>query len=333
MRRSLCIISVLGALLIAGSGAAQSFTDLFVIPPGTVIPGYTEQRGDWKALGTQIQADPSVSFQELTHNTIGDLDCCVETVAVYDSGKPGLMYTGPLLRYTGSGSSAKYIKIKLQDNGSPYTGYDRGFTYYYNGSRFSYIGTYFDITPPTQKARVRLQAIDKGTSVQVQTFVDSNLDGKWNIVRTATTSSGLGQTGKIGVCGYRNAITDDLRFFDAALWLSGTPKIGGSVNIVGRGQGGLLYQGACSFANTGIPVGSGRMVPLVADGLFFTSIFNPVTFQNFQGGTGATGDFTMTLNIPGIPALVGVTIYAAAITYTNQGIAEIAPDVPITFTS
>lgn len=334
MHRSLCIVSVLGALVIAGSGMAQSFIDPFTYTPGTTIPGYTEQRGDWKALGTQIQADPNASFQELTYDRITDLDCCVETVAVYDMNKPQLMYTGPLLRYTGSGSSQKYIMIKLQDNGSPRDGFDRGFTYFCNGgSSFSYIGTYFDITPPTKRARVRLQAVDIGSTVQVQSYVDTDMDGKWDIVRTAATSSGFGQIGKFGVNGYRNAITDNIKFFDATLWLSGTPKVGGPVKIVGRSQGGLLYQGACSFFNTGIPIGSGRLVPLSVDGLFFASIMTPAVFQNFQGSTGATGDFTMVLNIPNLPALAGVTIYTSAITYSSLGIAEIAPDVPITFTS
>jgi hypothetical protein len=332
MFKSPCFAALLGGLLIGASGVAQTFSDPFSYTPGTNIPGYTEQRGDWKATGTEIQADPTVTFQELTFDKITDLDCCVETLAIYDANSPALMYTGPLLRHTGQGSTANYIMIKLQDNGSPYTGYDRGFTYYCNGSSFSYIGTYFDINPPTQRARVRLQAVDIFPSVQVHTYVDTDLDGKWDIVRVATIASGFGQAGKIGVAGYRNALADDLKFFDAALWLAGTPQIGTAVKIPGRGQGGLNYLGACSFSRTGIPIDSGRSVPLTPDALFFTSLLNPVIFQNFQGSTGASGDFTMVLNIPNLAGLVGVTIYSSAITYNALGVAEIAPDVEVTFT-
>jgi hypothetical protein len=316
--------------------SSQEFYDPFNYKAGTTIPGYTEQRGDWMATGTAVQSQSTVTFQELVNDTYTDLDCCVETTAIYDMNSPNLMYTGPLLRYTGSGSSQKYIMIKLQDNSTPRDGFDRGFTYFCSGgSSFSYIGTYFDISPATKRARVRLQAIDQGSTVLVHTFVDTDMDGKWDIVRSATTGSGLGQSGKIGICGYRNAIADDLKFFNATLYLSGTPQIGTAVKLPGRASPSLGYIGACSFGNSGFPVGGGKSIPLSVDPLLILTATNavPLFFQNFQGRTDAQGDFTMVLNIPQVPALVGNTIWASAVTLSKTGaIAEVAPDVEIAFT-
>jgi hypothetical protein len=331
MRNQICLVALLGVLALAGATTAQTFLDGFNYMTGTNIPGYTEQRGDWQATGVSVQSQTGVTFQELTYDKIKDTDCCVEVLAIYDTAAPQLQYTGPILRYSGSGTTASFFMIKVQDNGTPRDGWDYYFTYFYNGSSFSSVGMAAAISPPTKQARVRLQVLDQGSSVLVQIYIDTDLDGKWDITKSTTTSYGLGQKGLIGVNGYQNAIADNLKFFDACLWLAGTPQIGSLVKLSGRGLAGLNYQGACSFSNTGIPVGGGRVIPLAADNLFFLSMTNPLIFQLFQGTTAVNGDFTMGINIPNIPALAGVTIYTSAITYSTFGLAEIAPDVEVTF--
>ncbi|MBN2489341.1 MAG: hypothetical protein JXQ29_00630 [Planctomycetes bacterium] len=332
MRKHLFFLAALGLVALAGAAVAQTFSDGFLYKPGTTIPGYTEQRGDWQATGVAVQSQAGVSYQELTYDKIKDTDCCVEVLAVYDTATPGLMYTGPLLRYSGAGSTASYFMVKVQDNGTPRDGWDYYFTYYYDGVSMKGMGLSSPISPPTKQARVRLQVLDQGASVLFQVFIDTDLDGKWNITNsTTTTTYGLGQSGLIGINGYQNAIADDLKFFDACLWLTATPQIGTLVKLAGRGQGGLNYQGACSFANTGISLGSGRKAPLALDSLFFLSLSSPGIFQNFSGTTAVSGDFTMGIKIPSLPALAGLTIYTSAITYNRLGVAEICPDVEVTF--
>jgi len=314
--------------------SAQDFYDPFNLTPGTTIPGYTEHRGDWMATGTAVQSQATVTFQELINDTYSDLDACAEIVAIYDTQAPNLLYTGPILRYTGAGSSASFFMVKVQDNGTPRDGWDTYFTYYHDGGTWRSFGINGSISPPVKQARVRLQVIDGPSTVQVQVYIDTDMDGKWDIVKSATTNYGLGKSGKMGINGYRNAIADDLKFFNATLYLQGTPKIGTTVTLPGRGSPNHGYIGACSLGNSGFSIGGGKSIPLAVEPLLFLTLANavPTIFQNFQGRTNAQGDFTMSLAIPNVPGLVGFTIWSSAVTLSTGGIAEIAPDTEITFT-
>jgi len=315
--------------LLCGVAVSQQVFDPFNYAPGTTIPGYTEHVGDWKATGTQVQRQAGISSQTLIHNTIKDKDACAETIAIYDVTVPGIQRTGPVLRFSGSGSSGNYFYLKLQDNGGTLDGWDTYWVYYQGGGNVM-TGT---ISPVTKAARARLQVIEEAAAVRVQVFIDTDLDGLWDIVRSSTTTSGTGTSGGVGINGARSALADDLKYFNATLYLNGTPKIGTSVTLNGRGIPNEPYVGACSFGNTGFPIGAGRTVPLDLDSLFWASLATPSIFQNFLGLTSASGDFTMTLNIPPIPQLAGITIWTSAVTVTVAGFQEIAPDVEITFVS
>jgi len=321
-------------VLLAGLASAQQFIDPFNYAPGTLIPGYTEQRGNWVATGTTVQSQSGVTFQELTHDTFLDRDACVETVAIYDTTLPGLMYTGPIVRHNGAGAAATYFMVKLQDNGVPRDGWDTYWVYYYNGASFQFLvaGSNGAITPPSLGVRARLQVIEEAANVRVQVFLDTNLDGNWDITREFLTALGFGTAaGKIGVNGYQNAIADDLKYFNANLYLAGTPQVGMPVNLNGRGTSGFGYVGACSLGHSGIPLGDGRVIPLDLDALLLLSLSTPAIFTNFSGTVDANGNFVMTLNTPPVPQLAGFTIWSSAVTFTPNGIIEIAPDVQITF--
>jgi hypothetical protein len=320
--------------LLAGLASAQQYIDPFGYAPGTLIPGYTEQRGNWIATGTTVQSQLGATFQELTFDTFADRDACVETVAIYDTVTPGLMYTGPIVRHNGAGAASTYFMVKLQDNGVPRDGFDTYWVYYYNGASHTFVaaGSNGTIAPPALRVRARLQVIEEAPNVRVQIFLDTNLDGTWEISREWLSLLGVGTAaGKIGVAGYQNAIADDLKYFNANLWLSGTPQVGMPVNLKGRATSGFGYLGACSLGHSGIPLGDGRVIPLDLDALFLLSLTTPVIFSNFTGVVDANGDFTMTLNTPAVPELAGFTIWSSAITFTPNGVIEIAPDVQITF--
>jgi len=325
LREAICLILLSG--LLCGVAISQQFFDPFNYPPGTNIPGYTEHVGDWQATGTQVQGKDGIVGQTLIHNTIKDQDMCVETVAVYDATNPKVQRTGPIVRFSGSGSGATYYYLKVQDNGSPYNGFDRFFVYYQGGSGSVLTGA----IPETKKARARLQVIEEATSVRIQVFIDTDMDGLWDVVSSTLTANGAGSSGGIGINGSQTVIADDLKYFNATLYLNGTPKVGTSVTLDGRSIPNEPYVGACSFGNSGFSIGAGRTVPLDLDSLFWASLSTPAIFQNFLGLTSANGDFTMTLNIPPITQLIGITIWSSAVTVTIAGFQEVAPDVEITF--
>ncbi len=324
--QTICV--TLAIALLCLTATSQQFLDPFNYTPGTTIPGYTEHFGDWQATGTRVQGKAGIIGQTLIHNTIQDLDTCVETLAIYDTTLPAIQRSGPIARFTGTGSAANYFYLKVQDNGSR-TGFDKYFVYYQGGSSVM-SGS---ISPITTMARARMQVFEEASSVRVQIFIDTDMDGLWDITRSALTSSGVASSGGVGINGSQTVMADDLKFFNAILYLNGTPKIGTSVQIKGRASINLPYIGACSFSNAATPLGAGRAFPLVVDNLFWMSISTPTIFSGFQGLTDMNGDFTMTLNIPAIPQLVGMTIWSAAVTNTLMGIVDISPDVQITIAS
>jgi hypothetical protein len=221
--------------------------------------------------------------------------------------------------------------IKVQDNATPYTGWDTWWCYFYNGASFSLISN-GAIAPNTIRARVRLQVIEQVGNVRVQVSIDTDLDGLWNIANDTVTTQGLGTSGRIGINGYQSALADDLKYFSGTLYLNGMPRIGTSVDLKGNGTPALGYQGACSLGHAGFSIGGLRAVPLDLDGLLILSMVAPGTFVNFAGVTDGGGDFTMSLAIPASPALVGNTIWSSAITFApGSGVQEIMPDVQITF--
>jgi len=312
------------------AAVSQQFFDPFNYPSSTTIPGYTEQVGDWKAVGGAVECQAGISSQTLIRNGITDLDCCVETLAIYNMSVPGLQRTGPVARFSGSGSSASYFYLKVQDNAAPRDGWDTYWLYHQGTSGSAIING--SISPPAKAARARMQLVDEPGLVRIHVFIDTDLDGRWDITQTATTTRGLGIAGGIGINGARSAQADNLEFYNATLYLPGAPRIGTPVGLKGRGGLNLVYIGACSFGNLGVPIGANRKIPLDVDTLFGASQTLPQIFQNFVGLTDVkTGDFTLTVVVPPVPALVGGTIYASAVTADRTGILEIAPDVEITF--
>lgn len=94
---------------------------------------------------------------------------------------------------------------------------------------------------------------------------------------------------------------------------AGTPRVGTRLPIVisARGFPNTYRLGAAAFSGFhGIPVDS-RRLPLDPDPLFFTSLNTFGVFLGYQGYLSATGQATAAINIPSLPALVGVSIYSA----------------------
>ena len=166
--------------------------------------------------------------------------------------------------------------------------------------------------------------------MRVNMSIDTNLDGLWDLTGEAVTTLGMGTSGTVGICGYQNAMADDLRYFAGTLNAGAPPVIGTSVALNGRGTLNLLYGGGCSAGHAGFVIPGGRIVPLDVDPLFLFSFMTPSIFQNFSGITAVDGSFTMTLNIPSIPSIVGATVWVAAVTFDGMSYPEVTQDLQLT---
>ena len=328
------------ACVAASLAPAQVVTDPFTYPPGTTVPGYSEERGDWMCTGTAVQANLATTFQELVLQQLplpsqSLADVTVEMDAIYDVANPGLQYVGPLCRHAGTGGTASFFMLKLQDNGAPYGGFDTAWVYYWNGASWQSFGlSGIAISPPTQLARARLTVVEQASSVLVQIAVDSNYDGTWDITGQATTTIGLGSSGKVGICAYKSSLADQLEVFNIPLFQPtpgpvAIPSTGNPIN--GRSVPGAIFQGVFSTANTNpFPIGGGWFLPVDWDWLFTLSLLDPNLFPGFVGVVDPNGDFSMSFDVPNVPALSGITIFATAVTFSTT-LDGVGPDVPITF--
>jgi len=318
-------MSLIAAWTLCGLATAQTFTDRFDYPPGTMIPGWTEQVGNWSATGGTVRTQTLPGHQHLTRNGILDRDACVEVTAHYDVFQAQTSYLGPLVGHRNMGIASIYLMLRLEDAGQPSGGWDTYGVYTYVDSLVTSLNLGGTISPPTRAARARLQVTDDPTGTRrVQLFLDTDLDGRWNVTRDGTPVLLPAQAAGFGIAGFGPAIADDLKYFDATLYLNDPPRVGNPVRLFGRSLPSRNWQGACSLGHSGIPIGGGRAIPLDADALLALSL----SFPGFAGVTDASGGFTMTLSIPPAPVLAGLTVWCSAVTW-SAGIDEIAPDVEV----
>lgn len=95
--------------------------------------------------------------------------------------------------------------------------------------------------------------------------------------------------------------------------------VGKTANILLKnGVGGEFYQAAASLSM--LPLNLGKCtIYLTPDNLFWASIqIGPPTFNRYSGTLSAAGSGAAQLAIPNIPALAGVTVYHAAVSYTAK---------------
>ncbi|MEM7201594.1 MAG: hypothetical protein AAF628_15095 [Planctomycetota bacterium] len=78
---------------------------------------------------------------------------------------------------------------------------------------------------------------------------------------------------------------------------------------------GSLYANALALSTApGLPLPDGRTIQLTPDPLFFASLSPNPAFQGFLGSLDATGSANLTLALPALPVLQGLTLHSAALT-------------------
>ncbi len=118
------------------------------------------------------------------------------------------------------------------------------------------------------------------------------------------------------------------KFAITDLTIGGTPNVGGRVTLQLLDEPGLVYQIGSSLGDRPIAIGS-RPLRLTVDPLLLLSISGvaPQTFLGYSGVLDSQGTAVATLRIPNQPALTGVTIYSAFVTFKQgapQGIQSIS---------
>ena len=305
-----------------GFASSQTYWDLFNYAPGTLVPGWTEQAGDWSVdSNKQLVAEPRSLWQYITIDTFSALNGATEITAIYNTPSTyKLQFGGCAMRFQ---NTSTCVMNKIQDNNSS-GDFDRFFVYDQPGG-----SSYVDPTPH-KKTIVRLVTFDQDLIGKI----DIDLDGKWDhVVVKPSTQSPI--TGKVGIAGYGHCIFDNFKFFDAAVRIDpqGLPPAPGNLIILQlRGTKDLVYQCACSSSNAaGIQVDS-RLIPLDLTSMLVASLQIPAVFQNFSGKLDASGHGKAGIAIPMIPALSGLGFYFCMVTLdplAPNGIANISNDLRI----
>jgi len=320
------IATVAGALLGYSSLAwSQAYIDGFNYPDGTVVPGWTEKRGDWIVAGGRVHSVTIPMGGGALHSIMtkdGFLlkDTVTEITALYEGVSPAIQAGGLCVRENGAPTHTNLVLCKVQDNAaaSP-AGFDIRYIYEYSTGGASITGP---ISPIVLGARVRFIVVGS----QATMLVDGDMDGFFEstLTRTLTSQFGAGESGVMAAFLAplaRSTALDDFALYDAVLTASGTPSVGSQLilNLQGKTPG-AVYQAACSLSNApGVAIDT-RRIPLTPDGLMIASFVAPAVFGSFVGTLDGTGTATAWINIPPAPVLVGIIFYA--------GFVELAPGAP-----
>jgi len=139
----------------------------------------------------------------------------------------------------------------------------------------------------------------------------------------ATYGASTGNIGRIEVWVTKGA--------GANITPTGTGVVGTSVGLglTSTIDPGMVYQVGSSFGSGPIPIDS-RKLYLSPDALLWLSVGGvlPGIFQNYAGLLDKSGKATANLNIPNIPALIGLKVYTSFATLNAarpSGISEISP--------
>jgi len=331
MNRVLLPLLVLGVL--CGMVQTQIWMDAFNYPPGPNLGTWKLDRGKWTCTGSMAKSEEIRQYQYLTQPGHLYQDCAIECYVEYNPlSTQALQFGGLTLRCNDPASfnfGGDLIVVKIQDNNSS-GDFDSIWLYEHSTTGGLNSSAKTSITPTFTKATVRLLAIDNRVIAQV----DSTGDGLWDHVLTKTVTLAV-KPGPVGLAGYGGALMDDFELFDAILMddsASLPPEPGNEIKFVLRGFPNAPYQAATALSTPGIVLPDGRIVPLALDDIFKASATNvlPGLFKNFRGTLDGTGDGAVSIALPNIPGLKGITLFTAFVNYNGGVILNISNDHQVT---
>lgn len=289
------------ALLLASSLAAQVDRDSFAYPDGPVVPGWTQQRGTWQVRNGRLSATSGALWAYITKDGLAAVDSVLDG-EFFISGT-GLQFAGLTARHPGTNLDANLLMTKVQDN-SGASDFDRIYVY----ERPANVASSLEILGGTLHCRGRMVTLDN----EVWMEVDADLDGVYELASPARLVSTVLGTGLVGMSGYQTAEMDDFEFFDAVLLpqVGAVPHLGADYTLrLDTPTPNVPWVGLLSLGNAGIPLDAPRALPLTLDALFTVSLGIGLT-----GLTDSGGKATFAVPIPNDTGLVGLGVYAGAVT-------------------
>lgn len=326
MRRLLVALVVIALVVIASSAAvtAQSWSDAFNYPAGTIVGNWVEHLKDWQATGTAAMAQDIANYQHMTQPKQVHRDCCVECVASYNTAATSsLQFGGVIIRANNPGAGSfgsDLIHVKYQGSGGNFS-----IVYLYENNATGGLSAVNTSAGPSPSGRLRVLAIDNRVIAQV----DTNQDGKWDAQVTKTVSLPV-KSGPVGVCGYGGALVDTYRVFNAVLAAavgSPAPNPGNTIQLVMRGSPRAPYIVGLSLGKGPIGLSPVVGIPLSYDPVLVASLSG--AFLGFRGVLDVSGDGAFKIPIPKIPQLVGITFYTGFVN-AQPGITHISNDHEVT---
>jgi hypothetical protein len=312
---------LLSALLAAPAGA-QVFEETFSYPDGPIIPGWTAHRGTWTVKNQRILSSGAV-WAYITKDGYSLKDCVMD--GDFHFVGSGVQFAGLTARHQGGTLDSNLVMCKIQNNGGV-ADFDRVFIYERPGT-----SVYADIPGGTLSARCRMIILDGQSWMEV----DANMDGTFEQLVGPLTIANMLNAGLVGMNGFQASEMDNFKLYDAVLIgaTGSTPKIGTTYQMQLRAAqpANTVFLCAASLGAAGIPIDT-RKIPLSLDALLVISISTPGVF-NFVGVLDAQGDGAPSIRIPNDPALVGLSMHIAGLTFVGtapSGIGNISNDHRIT---
>jgi hypothetical protein len=317
-------------LLLAPAAVAQTYQDSFSYSEGTVVPGWTERRGDWIIAAGRLHLGTTAgSYNYITKDGFSLKHSVTEALVFYDGLVSTVQAAGLCARHTGTSMDTGTVMCAIQDNtgGGPSVGFDSIWLYEQGGTGANQLTS----LPLFGSCRARLLVSNASAVVEV----DTDMNGTWD--RRVTTTANVIQAAGGNGCssGFlapapRCSGIDDFALFDAVLTSTGTAQPGSTLVLNLQGNlPGAPYQAAAAFANApGIAVDV-RTIPLAPDTLTILSLTLPSVFQAFSGVTDNNGSATARIVFPPVPQLAGIVFYTAFVTLSPaapSGIANISND-------
>jgi hypothetical protein len=322
--KNLAILLLL--VLAATSLSAQVFVETFSYPNGPSVPGWTAASGTWAINNGRLYGSGS-GWRYINKNGLTAKDCVMD--GEYFLIGSATQFGGLTARHPGGSSTTNLVMCKVQNNSTPgpKTALNRCYIYEQPGG-----SVYKDIpNPRPTSAFARMIILDTNAWM----LVDANKDGIFEMMVGPRALTSVHGSGLCGMNSYGACEMDNFKFYNAVILGASAnpmPQPGASLKFDLRGTAALGYQAASSFGRAGIPIGGGKAVPLSGDPLFFLTVTNaiPVLFANYAGYLNTNGDGSVKVNLPNAPALVGITIFTAFVTFDRNGIQEISNDHQVT---
>ena len=312
----LCTATLLCAVvfLCANDTPAQTFEDGFTYPAGPLAGPWQLARGLWETSAGMAQAAPSTLRQYAVVSRLALQDCVVECVVHFNPTAANVGQRGGVVIRAQDPAQGQDLAVLEAVNLTPThpSGFDAFMISEYTGNPNNPGGgVAWILRPHFLEARLRLTAIGTRLKAEIDVDQDGTFDRAFGTLSRAVPA----QPGAVGLHGAASVRIDNFRLFDGVLIESLTAppsRPGAVVPLQLRGFPGGYYQAAASLGTSGIAAGPVK-IPLSLDPLFLASVRGDLgfVFRRFAGRLDATGDATLEVAIPLLPALVGTTIHVA----------------------